>query len=988
MVRSRVNVTNRKLNNPRSRSSCGFALFWTVMLVLSTSLIPNFARAQSDGFSGGALGSLLEQLETLKSSGAIDALEGSATTSLDIARQSGIGAISKLQEGSGAEASRAEELLDREGLLSLEQKLLADQYCRSNLTLELQQAIALIPQFSPLEKDYCRRASELLLQYGYDFFRQKANLRALDTGTIFPDYVLGIDDELVVTFVGRLNKSNSIRVDRKGRLLLPNFKPIFAAGHTFGEVRREIAARTAAKHLGTDVYVSLGAVRIVNILLLGEVREPGRKHLTALSTAIDAIRLGGGIKKTGSVRRIHVQRGDEIFWIDTYDLLFSGLAARDLTLRNGDRVIVPTLGPTYALAGDVRRPGIYEMPEGRRTFTIAEALKMSGGTIRPRGNKFHHLTFQESGHQQLSEHKNLAAKIQDGDIVRVSRGQNIQMGAVELRGHVQVQGRRALASTTSVAKLLGDASSLKSNPYLLLGALETTDPQTRAKRLFPLNLKNILQGREDYALRDGDRLIVLGGEDIRFLSSANVQEIVSRRIDAELRQRQSGQQHTADNGEQGNADGTAADPLASIQKALAGRQIPLFQLEGQNLEPAFRLETPDETLQKACAGMRQLLAIVSVNSANRFSNAVRTIDTAGMASINRQDCPQIFDDYAGLLPLALEHAVAVNGEVRRPGAYPVVGNVSLTELIAVAGGLSREVDLTRVEISRYTPDSLKGSSDTSRGLVNLAEIGADKVMVGPGDVVRFNPVVTDRDTGPILLVGEFTRPGLYEIRRGERLSEVIARAGGLTEQAYPYGGVFTRQRVQAAQRAGFLRAARELNSALAVVAVQRNVNPQSVLALQSFAKQLGDVESLGRVVTETDPTVLQVRPELDSVLEPGDRLYMPKRPNFVTVVGDVLNPGAMQFIAGTTADEYIRQAGGFQRSADEDRIFVVYPNGQAEPLAVNVWNFNPVQLPPGSSLVVPKDPAPLDLFTLVREGSSLISQLAVTAASLAVISRD
>jgi polysaccharide biosynthesis/export protein len=261
-------------------------------------------------------------------------------------------------------------------------------------------------------------------------------------------------------------------------------------------------------------------------------------------------------------------------------------------------------------------------------------------------------------------------------------------------------------------------------------------------------------------------------------------------------------------------------------------------------------------------------------------------------------------------------------------------------------------------------------------------------MIGPGDVVRFNPVVTDRDTGPVLLVGEFTRPGLYEIRRGERLSEVIARAGGLTAQAYPYGGVFTRQRVRAAQRAGLQRAQRELSSSLAVVAVQRNVNPTSVLALQRFAKQLGSVEALGRVVTETDPTVLQVRPELDAVLEPGDRLYMPKRPNFVTVIGDVLNPGAMQFIAGTTADQYIRQAGGFQRSADEDRIFVVYPNGQAEPLAVTVWNFNPVQLPPGSSLVVPKDPAPLDLFTLVREGSSLISQLAVTAASLAVISRD
>ncbi|MBC8241186.1 MAG: SLBB domain-containing protein [Alphaproteobacteria bacterium] len=730
-------------------------------------------------------------------------------------------------------------------------------------------------------------------------------------------------------------------------------------------------------------------MRLVNVLVMGEVHEPGRKQLTALGSLIDTIRLAGGIKKTGSVRRIHIQRGDEVFWIDAYDLLYSGMAARDLTLRDNDRVIVPTVGPTFALAGDVKRAGIYEMPEGRRALTVAEALQMSGGTIRPRGNVFHHLSFQESGRQQLTEHVNLAANVQDGDIVRVTRSENIQLGAVNVSGHMQVQGRRSLAATGSVAKLLGDAGSLKADPYLLFGALETTDPQTRARRLFPLNLKNIMLGGEDYALRDGDRLIVLGAKDIRYLSSANVQDVVSRRIDAELRQQDLETQDKRSSTSSESAPQTPEDPLSAIRQALAGggnaEQKPV---DTTKPEDTNRGETLEEALQRTCAGLRQLLAIVSVNSANRFANAVRTIDTAGMESINRQDCPQIFDDYGALLPLALEHSVAVNGEVRRPGAYPIVGNVTLTDLIAVAGGLSREVDLTRVEISRYTPDSVKGASDSSRGQVNLAKIGADKIMIGPGDVVRFNPVVTDRDTGPVLLVGEFTRPGLYEIRRGERLSDVIARAGGLTPQAYPYGGIFTRQRVRVAQRAGLQRAAQELNSALAVVAVQRNVNPTSVLALQRFSEQLGSVESLGRVVTETDPTVLQVRPELDAVLEPGDRLYMPKRPSFVTVVGDVLNPGAMQFIAGTTADEYIRQAGGFQRSADEDRIFVVYPNGQAEPLALSVWNYNPVQLPPGSSLVVPKDPAPLDLFTLVREGSSLISQLAVTAASLAVISRN
>ncbi|MFP6707485.1 MAG: polysaccharide biosynthesis/export family protein, partial [Alphaproteobacteria bacterium] len=417
-----------------------------------------------------------------------------------------------------------------------------------------------------MEKDYCRRASELLQQYGYDLFGQAATQEGLDIGAIFPDYVLGVDDELVVTFMGRLNQSISARVDREGRILLPNFKPILAAGHTFGEVRREIVARTAAKHLGTDVLVSLGAVRIVKVLVLGEINKPGRKYLTALATLIDAIRLGDGIKKTGSVRRIHVQRGDEVFWFDAYDLLFSGVAARDLTLRDGDRVIVPPIGPTFALAGDVNRPGIYEMAEGRATMSMAEALEMSGGTIRPRGNIFQHLSFQASGHQQLSEHKNLAATVQDGDIIRVSRGQNIQMGAVDINGHVQVQGRRALAATKSVAKLLGDASALRSNPYLLFGALETTDPQTRARRLFPLNLENILHGREDYALRDSDRLIVLAADDIRFLSSADVQEVVTRRIDAELKQRDQGARGVESAQRFDNREANASKPLLVVQK--------------------------------------------------------------------------------------------------------------------------------------------------------------------------------------------------------------------------------------------------------------------------------------------------------------------------------------------------------------------------------------------------------------------------------------
>ena len=254
--------------------------------------------------------------------------------------------------------------------------------------------------------------------------------------------------------------------------------------------------------------------------------------------------------------------------------------------------------------------------------------------------------------------------------------------------------------------------------------------------------------------------------------------------------------------------------------------------------------------------------------------------------------------------------------------------------------------------------------------------------------MRFNRVFTDRDAGPVQMSGEVLRPGLYNIQRGERLSQLIARAGGLTAQAYPYGSVFSRERVRRAQQEGFRRAERELNASLLSAAATKGVDISAVQNLSNLTKELASVDAVGRVVIEADPTVLQVRPELDTVLEPGDRIFIPKRPNSILVIGDVLNPSALQFISGTPTDEYIRQAGGFQRSADEDRVFVVFPNGEAQPISVSVWNFTPIQIPPGSTIVVPKEPTPFDLFTFTRDISQVVSQLAVTAASLAVISSN
>jgi hypothetical protein len=161
-----------------------------------------------------------------------------------------------------------------------------------------------------------------------------------------------------------------------------------------------------------------------------------------------------------------------------------------------------------------------------------------------------------------------------------------------------------------------------------------------------------------------------------------------------------------------------------------------------------------------------------------------------------------------------------------------------------------------------------------------------------------------------------------------------------------------------------------------------------LIALQDLTEEISNTESVGRVVIEADPIALQVRPELDTVLEPGDKIYMPKRPNSVLVIGDILNPGALQFVAGTKVDQYVQQAGGLQISADEDRMFLVFPNGVAKPVSVSVWNYNPVRVPPGSTVVVPKDPVPMNIFEFAKDMTTLLSQMAITAASLAVIGNN
>jgi protein involved in polysaccharide export with SLBB domain len=391
-----------------------------------------------------------------------------------------------------------------------------------------------------------------------------------------------------------------------------------------------------------------------------------------------------------------------------------------------------------------------------------------------------------------------------------------------------------------------------------------------------------------------------------------------------------------------------------------------------------------------CPALTQL-AVAARASPQRFAHA----RAAGFPDFGALPCPQIFLDVPALLPFLLDQAVLVTGEVRLPGLYPIADGTGLDAVIAAAGGLTETADLSSVELSRE-PAEQSATITLTRLTLDLRSRNFAAVRLSPRDGVRLPRGFADRDTGPVVLVGEFLRPGTYEIRRGERLSEVIARAGGLTPQAYPYGAVFTRESVRLRQQEGFARTAREMEQGLlqvaagqAVIGGRPGVDAAGAIAAgREMANALREARAAGRMVVEANPVVLASRPELDVLLEPGDLVAMPKRPNEVTVVGAVQNPGSLQFTSGWRSADYVRAAGGAQRFADPSRAFVVLPNGTAQPAGLGAWQQGGPPVPPGSLVVVPQDPSPFESWGFLRDITQIASQFALSAAALAVIARN
>ncbi len=842
---------------------------------------------------------------------------------------------------------------------------------------KLREQIQKFAPATPIERAFRERTgAQTLTQFGYDLLAVARSTSTLPvTGDIGDGYVMGVGDEVVVMFQGSTSRSITTRVDREGRLVVDQLRPVVAAGRSLGAVRRDIEAATKATLLGTDVYLSIGAVRSVSVLVGGEVNRPGAFNVTSLTDVASVLAQAGGVRPTGSLRRVRLVRAGQVINYDVYGLLGIGNPP-SLRLRDGDRIVVPAIGQVIAVAGGVARPGIYELAPGGR-MSIAQAVAMAGGPLRPNGNDFVVNRISKSGDEQVLNLTTPSAALFASDAVMVSPRVRGTDGQVRVSGYIDMPGVRSLASAASIAALIGGADNLKPGAYLPFAALVRDDPRTRAKELIAVNLVNVFSRGENVRLRSGDELVLFSESDVSFLQGEAIRRIILGETNPDPKCR-------ALIAFEGVVRDTQSQRFSAAIRSsfLVDRGGRVEVASGVASQAQIGVGNTDTLAVGADALQRRNASTESLNEIRAEQNKELTeAQTLEKERLQNRRCPQIFSDRSELIGFLLEHSVSLNGAVRKPGSYPLAGSGDIATLVAVGNGLTVDAVKDTVEVTRN-----KGETATVETISTKQSL-LSEIRVAAGDDVRFKAGAQPLEPGAVLLSGEFIRPGLYPIRKGETLSALIDRVGGLGNNAYPYGAVFTRRSVRIAQQQSFQRSSRELNAAIINVTARKNISAEGILAASQVANSFANTEAAGRVVVEADPRVLAIRRDLDTVLEPGDAIFVPKKPNFILAAGDFQNPSALQFVAQKQINTYIAESGGLQRSADKSRIFIVYPNGVAQQLVKSRWSKAALTLPPGSTIVVPKNIDPLARLDLIKDGATILGQLAVSIASVAVLGR-
>ncbi|MCM1489212.1 MAG: SLBB domain-containing protein [Muribaculum sp.] len=370
--------------------------------------------------------------------------------------------------------------------------------------------------------------------YGHEVFNSRALSFEPNSNIATPqNYRLGPGDEIVIDIWG--NSEDHLRevISPEGSIMISQLGPVYLNGMTVADANKHVKNIFARKYAGigsdqTDINVTLGNVRSIQVDIMGEVRTPGSYRLSPFSNVFHALYLAGGINDIGTMRNIQVLRnGKRISNVDVYDFLFKGKDTGNIRLQEGDVIIVPPFEELVSIEGNVKRPMYYEM---KPTESLSTLIEYAGGFSSDAYSDVVRLQRQNGIENELyTIQKNSfpSYMLTDGDVVTVGTVKDRYSNKVEIKGSVNRPGLYALSDDIRTLRgLISKADGLAEEAYMDRAFLYREKPD-RSLEVIAINLGDLMNGSmADIALQKNDIFEIMDINDIVERGGYSIQGLV------------------------------------------------------------------------------------------------------------------------------------------------------------------------------------------------------------------------------------------------------------------------------------------------------------------------------------------------------------------------------------------------------------------------------------------------------------------------------
>lgn len=677
-------------------------------------------------------------------------------------------------------------------------------------------------------------------------------------------YILGPGDVVTVSIFGRSQADLQFTIKPDGFIEPANLPKVYLKGISLGQARSLVENRFRSFYQFDkgQFALTLTTARTLTVQITGAVENPGTYTLSAYNTAFNALMAAGGPSALGTVRNIQVINGRKVKSLDVYEYLFNPKKQSDYYLQNNDILFVPFTGNLVEVEGSVKQEGIYEMKDDENfdellTYTggyLSDALKDEIQLVRK--------DKQGSFVKQYADKELTTLTFEDGDKVIVATQTSDRKDYVEVKGAVNYPGIYGIRDYASLGALLSKVD-LREESRTDIAYLLRIAPNG-ASSVVPFSPALIMEGGTDIELKAEDVIQILNQRDF--------------------------------------TDSTVVTVSGAV------RDTGMYYIDSN---------VTVQTLINLSNGLKRDAKKDQAYVYRTFPNGETKV-----LPIALNDTEFVFQDRDELRILSEKTfydgaVLSVSGEVKIPLEMPYDANITLSQVVELAGGLTFAGDSAQLIVYRMPFNG-----------ANIGELEEITLNLATDSDFTFEPydaLVVRRKYGfefqdYVELRGEVIFPGRYALRKGETVRDIIRKAGGLTPTAFPEAALF-----------------------------ERDGKGEVSIRIEKILKNKGSYDNI-----EVLPGDVLTIPAKDYTVE--IRMANTEAENY-GLFSDRFDGESMHvaFVAGKDARWYIKNmAGGFGENAKRTNTTVIYANGVARDY--RFWKGGYPQVQPGATIVVAAKP--------------------------------